>query len=106
MSGVQSVIIPGGKLKPLWCVDNWVTPLKVKSNYHVFTHNNMTRVYWTLIDAVAFLNAHFGRGASPIYLDGVDCSGSENNILNCSHSSSVSCSISHNEDAGVRCQGM
>ena len=66
----------------------------------------MTIVCWTSTDAVAFSNAHFGRGVGPINLDDVDCSGSESNILDCSHSYSVSCSISHYDDAGVRCQGM
>ena len=56
------------------------------------------------IDAVAFSSAHFGAGAGPIYLDNVDCSGTERNLVDCSSSSVVSCS-NHNEDAGVRCQG-
>ena len=55
-------------------------------------------------DAVAFSSAHFGAGAGPIYLDNVDCTGRESNLLECSHSSFVTCS-SHSEDAGVRCQG-
>ena len=55
--------------------------------------------------AVAFTNAHFGRGAGPIHLDNVDCSGSESGLTDCSHSSSASCRYGHSEDAGVRCQG-
>ena len=65
-------------------------------------------VFWymcELADAVSFRNAHFGRGVGPIYLDNVDCSGSENNLFNCSNSSVVSCASGHSEDAGVRCQG-
>ena len=58
-----------------------------------------------LTDAVAFSNAHFGRGAGPIYLDNIDCSGSESNLFNCSNSSVVSCASGHWDDAGVRCQG-
>ena len=56
-------------------------------------------------DAVAFSSAHFGAGAGPIHLDHVACSGSEDNLIDCSHSSFVSCSGGHREDAGVRCQG-
>ena len=56
-------------------------------------------------DAVVFTNAHFGRGAGKIYLDGVSCTGHETNLLDCTRSSSVSCSSGHSEDAGVRCQG-
>ena len=55
--------------------------------------------------AVAFSNAAFGPGTSPILLDNVDCSGSEDSLINCSHSSFVRCSSGHSEDAGVRCQG-
>ena len=55
--------------------------------------------------AVAFTNAHFGRGTGPIHLDNADCSGSESRLTDCSHSSSASCRFGHNEDAGVRCQG-
>ena len=53
-------------------------------------------------DAVAF---HFGNGNGQIYLNNVDCTGSESNLLNCSRSSFVSCSGGHSWDAGVRSQG-
>ena len=55
--------------------------------------------------AVAFTNAHFGAGVGPIYLDNVECSGSESNLTDCSSSSIVYCYRGHSEDAGVRCQG-
>ena len=55
--------------------------------------------------AVAFRSAAFGPGTGPILLDNVDCSGSEDSLINCSHSSFVRCSSGHSEDAGVRCQG-
>ena len=56
-------------------------------------------------DSVAFSNAHFGAGIGAIYLDGVGCTGSETNLIDCSRSSTVSCTYGHTEDAGVRCQG-
>ena len=55
--------------------------------------------------AVAFSRAHFGAGAGSIFLDNVDCSGSESRLIDCSRSSFVSCYYGHSEDAGVRCQG-
>ena len=58
-----------------------------------------------LTDAVAYSYAHFGAGSGPIHLDNVACSGSENDLTDCPHSLSVSCSNGHLEDAGVRCQG-
>ena len=57
-------------------------------------------------DAVAFSSSHFGTGTGPIHLDDVDCSGSENNLTECLHSSNVNCTNGHSEDAGVRCQGI
>jgi len=60
----------------------------------------------TLIDAVAFSHTSFGApGTGPIYIDNVDCRGNENNLIDCRHSSFVSCTSYHLEDAGVRCQG-
>ena len=35
-------------------------------------------------DAVAFTYAHFGTGTGPIYLNNVDCSGSEDSLIECS----------------------
>ena len=55
---------------------------------------------------MAFHNAHVGAGVGPIYLGGVGCTGSEANLTDCSHSSTVNCLRGHSEDAGVRCQGM
>ena len=62
-------------------------------------------VQLTPTDAVAFSYSHFGRGVGPIYLDNIDCTGSESNLTDCSHSSFASCYYGHSEDAGVRCQG-
>ena len=55
-------------------------------------------------DAVALSNAPFGAGTGPIHFNNVDCNGSEDNLLNCSHNS-FSCYSGHSDDAGVRCQG-
>ena len=58
------------------------------------------------IDSMAFGDAHFGAGTGAIHLDGVDCSGSESRLIDCSRSPSVNCTNNHSEDAGVRCQGL
>ena len=57
------------------------------------------------IDAVALPNANFGAGTGSIFLDGLGCTGSESSLLDCSKSSTVSCTYGHSEDAGVRCHG-
>ena len=69
--------------------------------------NSLAYLNFTLMqaDVVAFSSAHFGAGAGSIYLDDVDCTGIEGNLIDCPHSSFVSCYSGHSEDAGVRCQG-
>ena len=61
---------------------------------------------FVLTDAVAFSSAHFGAGTGTIYMDYVGCTGSENNLIDCSRSTSFGCFGSHSQDAGVRCQGL
>jgi len=56
-------------------------------------------------DAVAFSSAHFGTGAGPIHLSGVNCIGSESDLITCLNNSTLSCTNGHSGDAGVRCQG-
>ena len=55
-------------------------------------------------DAIAFANAKFGAGIGSVYLDDVQCSGSETSLLNCTYDSNTG-DCTHSSDAGVRCQG-
>ena len=52
--------------------------------------------------AVAFSNAYFGSGYGPIWLDDVNCSGSEPHLLNCKAVKFVH-NCTHFQDAGVQC---
>ena len=48
----------------------------------------------------------FGRGTGPIFLDTLQCSGDEDQLLDCEHVKPlglVECDHSH--DAGVHCEG-
>ena len=68
----------------------------------IYNHSNIAYALY-LTDAVAFSSAHFGAGTGKIYLDDVGCTGSDNRLIDCSHSTSNNCE--HSKDAGVRCQG-
>ena len=56
------------------------------------------------IDARAYIRAHFGRGTGPIQMDNVRCTGTEQRLLSCSHST-ITSGCGHHEDAGVACAG-
>jgi len=54
-------------------------------------------------NATAYIRAHFGQGSGAIVLDDVQCTGSEDNLVDCPYDrSTLDCT--HSEDAGVRCQ--
>ncbi|KAI4880853.1 hypothetical protein NFI96_003128 [Prochilodus magdalenae] len=55
-------------------------------------------------EAVDVLNdAHFGAGSGPIWMSGVDCSGSEPTLKNCASRGWGKHNCNHGKDAGVVC---
>lgn len=55
--------------------------------------------------AEAFSGAFFGEGNGPVWLDDVQCDGSEASLLDCSNSGIGQSNCDHAKDAGVRCSG-
>uniref|UniRef100_A0A8C7VST7 Deleted in malignant brain tumors 1 protein-like n=1 Tax=Oncorhynchus mykiss TaxID=8022 RepID=A0A8C7VST7_ONCMY len=48
-------------------------------------------------------SAYFGQGSGQIWMDNIECSGSESTLRQCSHTTTHDCN--HGEDAGVVCSG-
>ena len=49
--------------------------------------------------------ASFGQGRGPVFLEYVQCSGFEENLLDCDNNRLGYSTCGHYEDAGVVCQG-
>ena len=58
-----------------------------------------------MIGAEAFSFAYFGAGIGPTFLDNVQCTGSESNLLECPSNPIGNENCDHTADAGVRCPG-
>ena len=54
--------------------------------------------------AVAVRNSHYSAGSGPLFLDSVACNGSESNLLACRAQRRPTL-CSHDNEAGVKCQG-
>ena len=55
----------------------------------------------------ALLNAQFGEGSGPIFLDEVGCSGRELDLLSCGRGTALGRHrCDHSQDAGIHCAGI
>ena len=46
----------------------------------------------------------FGEGSGLVFISNVDCTGTEEDLLQCSHTVNIGPSCSHERDVGVRCE--
>lgn len=54
-------------------------------------------------DAVAQHQARYGQGSGPIWLDSMDCQGTETDLRLCRKSQPAASDCSHSEDVSVTC---
>ena len=57
-----------------------------------------------IIETIALGRTNFTEGGGRIWLDNVQCTGTERTLINCTASSSGVNSCTHAQDAGVSCQ--
>ena len=55
--------------------------------------------------AAVYYGAYFGQGSGPFHIQYIGCSGSESDLLQCSHGAYITLCSSHVGDVGVRCAG-
>ena len=53
----------------------------------------------------AYSNAYFGTGTGPIFLNGVQCTSSDSQLLDCFSRPILSSNCIHSADASVECEG-
>ena len=100
------------------CDDSWVstdatvvcrqlgysTQSQCMDHFQIFC---LSKMWFVPTDAVTFSNPHFGAdtSAGSIYMENVNCKGSETNLIDCPHSFTVNCTNGTLEEVGVKCQG-
>lgn len=58
----------------------------------------------TIAGAVAYFTGAVPDGTGSIFLDNVQCTGTESRLIDCPHSGVGTHNCGHSEDVGVRCQ--
>jgi len=67
------------------------------------TTGNFVCVFVRFSNSGQFLGNKYGPGTGPIWLDDVNCTGSETNINNCRHAGWGLHNCRHREDVSIRC---
>ena len=74
------------------------------SKYGKTENTRKIKVFFSL-GAIAYNDGHFRSGDGSIFLDNVQCLGTESNILDCNHNVIGVHDCSDRKDAGIACMG-
>ena len=100
-SGELCVIISGVCRMRVWYADNWDCLLDVRTLSCTATPPTYHAPPISPQAVASRSNASLGPGSGPILLDDVECTGSEESLTFCGHSTIVSCA--YRENVGVTC---
>ena len=101
-NGAQFVITCGLTLMQQLFADIWDTLDSVCPLIPIILVEQTAMILHCMVsDAQAFSNAFYGQGSGLIYLDSVQCSGSELDLFDCPGDNTPSCTQA--DAAGVRC---
>ena len=98
--GVQFVMTCGPPWMQGWCAGNWASLQEVR--FMLGPELIRGNCYAVLFPFSGATVATFGSGTGPIYLDNVQCLGTETTLSSCPYDSDTS-DCFHFEDTGVRC---
>ena len=106
--GALCAMTYGKVLMLVWPVDNWDSHHRVSVPQASYMYNFLTSLYFTVLltDAVAYLSptsTTYSQGTGPIFLDNVNCDGTESRLADCTYDSHTA-DCTHSEDAGIHCQ--
>ena len=103
--GAQCVMMPGDHRMLKWSADSLVLPLQVLEPHALLKCLFEQLVGMSLTLGAVALFTGFPNGATnvPIWLDQVNCLGTETRLVSCPANPIGQHDCSHIEDAGVRC---